>query len=112
MFAVTLFSAHLPEATRARILGVMGLVSVGFLLFMLTVSNPFERLIPAAPDGRDLNPLLQDPGMVIHPPMLYMGYVGFLGRLCVCDRRLVGGQLSMRPGPVGLGHGPRSPGVF
>ena len=62
---------------RARILGVMGLVSVGFLLFMLTVSNPFERLIPAALDGRDLNPLLQDPGMVIHPPMLYMGYVGF-----------------------------------
>ena len=57
MFAVTLFSSHLPEATRSRILGVMGLVSMGFLLFMLTVSNPFERLIPAAPDGRDLNPL-------------------------------------------------------
>ena len=73
MFAVTLFSAHLPESTRSRILGVMGLVSIGFLLFMLTVSNPFERLIPAAAEGRDLNPLLQDPGMVIHPPMLYIG---------------------------------------
>ncbi len=55
----------------------MGLVSVGFLLFMLLTSNPFERLLPAAAEGRDLNPLLQDPGMVIHPPMLYMGYVGF-----------------------------------
>jgi cytochrome c-type biogenesis protein CcmF len=73
MVAVSFFSTHLPEAMRARILGVMGLVSVGFLLFMLTVSNPFERLIPAALDGRDLNPLLQDPRMVIHPPFLSMG---------------------------------------
>lgn len=93
MFAVTLFSAHLPEATRSRILGVMGLVSVGFLLFMLTVSNPFERLIPAAPDGRDLNPLLQDPGMVIHPPMLYMGYVGFSVAFAFAIAALLGGNL-------------------
>jgi len=77
MCAVSLASRHLPLAMVARILGVMALISIGFLLFMLLTSNPFERLLPPAPDGRDLNPLLQDPGMVIHPPMLYMGYVGF-----------------------------------
>ncbi len=93
MMAVTLFSKHLPEAMRARILGVMGLVSLGFLLFMLTVSNPFERLIPAAPDGRDLNPLLQDPGMVMHPPMLYMGYVGFSVAFAFAIAALLGGNL-------------------
>lgn len=93
MMAVTLFSKHLPEAMRARILGVMGLVSLGFLLFMLTVSNPFERLIPAAPDGRDLNPLLQDPGMVLHPPMLYMGYVGFSVAFAFAIAALLGGNL-------------------
>ena len=75
--AVTLFSRHLPQVMVARVLGVMGLISVGFLLFTLLTSNPFDRLIPAALDGRDLNPLLQDPGMVIHPPVLYIGYVGF-----------------------------------
>lgn len=93
MVAVSFLSAHLPEAMRARILGVMGLVSVGFLLFMLTVSNPFERLIPAAFDGRDLNPLLQDPGMVIHPPMLYMGYVGFSVAFAFAIAALFGGTL-------------------
>ncbi len=93
MFAVTLFSAHLPETMRSRILGVMGLVSMGFLLFMLSVSNPFERLIPAAPDGRDLNPLLQDPGMVMHPPMLYMGYVGFSVAFAFAIAALLGGNL-------------------
>ncbi len=91
--AVSLFSKHLPDAMRARILGVMGLVSVGFLLFMLTVSNPFERLIPAAMDGRDLNPLLQDPGMVFHPPMLYMGYVGFSVAFAFAIAALIGGEL-------------------
>jgi cytochrome c-type biogenesis protein CcmF len=75
--AVALRSQHLPLPMVARVLGVMGLVSIGFLLFILLTSNPFERLSPPALDGRDLNPLLQDPGMVIHPPMLYMGYVGF-----------------------------------
>src|SRR5438045_2561880 len=68
--AVAIFSRHLPERMAARVIGVLGLVSVGFLLFVLLTSNPFERLVPAAADGRDLNPLLQDPGMVIHPPML------------------------------------------
>ncbi len=91
--AVTFFSRHLPDAMRARILGVMGLVSVGFLLFMLTVSNPFERLLPAAVDGRDLNPLLQDPGMVFHPPMLYMGYVGFSVAFAFAIAALLGGEL-------------------
>jgi cytochrome c-type biogenesis protein CcmF len=75
--AVSLLSSRLPLAMVARVLGTMGFVSVGFLLFLLLTSNPFERLSPPALDGRDLNPLLQDPGMVIHPPMLYMGYVGF-----------------------------------
>ncbi|MFZ3322538.1 MAG: heme lyase CcmF/NrfE family subunit [Usitatibacter sp.] len=76
-FAVAVVSRSLPERFIARVLGVMGLVSAGFLLFILITSNPFERLLPAAQEGQDLNPLLQDPGMVIHPPMLYMGYVGF-----------------------------------
>ena len=91
--AVSFFSNHLPDDTRARILSVMGLVSVGFLLFMLTTSNPFERMIPAAMDGRDLNPLLQDPGMVFHPPMLYMGYVGFSVAFAFAIAALLGGRL-------------------
>ena len=91
--AVTAFSRHLPEQMVARVLGVMGLISVGFLLFMLLTSNPFERLFPAAADGRDLNPLLQDPGMVIHPPMLYMGYVGFSVAFAFAIAALLGGRL-------------------
>ena len=71
--AVSLFSRHLPDDMVARVLSVMGIISVGFLLFMLTTSNPFARQIPVPLDGRDLNPLLQDPAMVAHPPMLYMG---------------------------------------
>jgi cytochrome c-type biogenesis protein CcmF len=74
---VARFSKSIPDATVARVLGVMGLVSIGFILFLLLTSNPFERLFPAPLEGRDLNPLLQDPGLAIHPPMLYMGYVGF-----------------------------------
>ncbi|MFA5082426.1 MAG: heme lyase CcmF/NrfE family subunit [Hydrogenophilaceae bacterium] len=75
--AVTVFSRHLPEDMAARVIGVMGLVSVGFLAFILVTSSPFTRIFPAPMDGNDMNPLLQDPGMVFHPPMLYMGYVGF-----------------------------------
>ena len=75
--AVALFSKTLPLAMVARVIGVLGWVSVGFLSFTVITSSPFERLIPAPADGRDLNPLLQDPGLIIHPPMLYMGYVGF-----------------------------------
>ena len=62
--AVTFFSRNLPQTLRARVLAVMGLVAVGFLLFLLATSNPFTRLSPPAPEGRDLNPLLQDPGTV------------------------------------------------
>ena len=91
--AVTLYSGHLPEAMAARVVGVMGLISTGFLLFMLLTSNPFTRLLPAAEDGRDLNPLLQDPGMVIHPPMLYMGYVGFSVAFAFAIAALLGGRL-------------------
>jgi len=92
-FAVTLFSRNLPDDMVARVLGVLGLVSVGFLLFLLITSNPFERLLPAALDGRDLNPLLQDPGLVIHPPMLYMGYVGFSVAFAFAIAALMTGQL-------------------
>jgi cytochrome c-type biogenesis protein CcmF len=91
--AVARFSRTLPQAFVARILGVLGLVSAGFLLFMLLTSNPFERLLPAAADGRDLNPLLQDPGMVLHPPMLYMGYVGFSVAYAFAIAALLGGKL-------------------
>ncbi|MCZ6882006.1 MAG: heme lyase CcmF/NrfE family subunit [Gammaproteobacteria bacterium] len=75
--AVALFSSSVPLVMRARVLGVMGLVSIGFLLFILLTSNPFERLLPGIAEGSDLNPLLQDVGLAIHPPMLYLGYVGF-----------------------------------
>jgi cytochrome c-type biogenesis protein CcmF len=92
-FAVALLSHRLPERFIARVLGVMGLLSVGFLLFILLTSNPFERLIPAADEGRDLNPLLQDPGMVIHPPMLYMGYVGFSVAFAFAIAALLEGRL-------------------
>lgn len=91
--AVTLFSRQLPREVQARVLGVMGFISIGFLLFMLTTSNPFTRLLPAALDGRDLNPLLQDPAMVIHPPMLYMGYVGFSVAFAFAIAALLGGKL-------------------
>jgi cytochrome c-type biogenesis protein CcmF len=93
MLCVAQFSQHLPQAVVARILAVMGMISVGFLLFMLVTSNPFERLLPMALDGRDLNPLLQDPGMVAHPPMLYMGYVGFSVAFAFSIAALLGGQL-------------------
>ncbi|TXH67942.1 MAG: heme lyase CcmF/NrfE family subunit, partial [Lysobacteraceae bacterium] len=75
--AVAALSRALPQIVVARVLGAMGLVSVGFIAFLIFTSNPFERILPAAAEGRDLNPLLQDPGLIIHPPMLYMGYVGF-----------------------------------
>ena len=91
--AVAIFSRQLPQDHLARVIGVLGLVAVGFLLFVLFTSNPFTRLLPAAPDGRDLNPLLQDPGLVIHPPMLYMGYVGFSVAFAFAIAALLGGKL-------------------
>ena len=91
--AVASFSRRLPLPVVARILAVMGWLAVGFLLFTLATSNPFERLVPAAADGRDLNPLLQDPGMIFHPPMLYMGYVGFSVAFAFAVAALIGGNL-------------------
>lgn len=91
--AVSVFSRQLDARTRARVIGVMGLVSCGFLLFTLFTSNPFQRLLPAPADGQDLNPLLQDPGMVIHPPMLYMGYVGFVVAFAFAIAALLAGRL-------------------
>jgi cytochrome c-type biogenesis protein CcmF len=91
--AVALFSRQLPEVMVARVLGVLGLVAFGLLLFILFTSNPFDRLLPAAEDGRDLNPLLQDPGLVFHPPMLYMGYVGFSVAFAFAIAALLAGQL-------------------
>ena len=91
--AVSLFSRHLPDEMVARVISVMGIISVGFLLFMLLTSNPFARLVPAAADGRDLNPLLQDPAMVAHPPMLYMGYVGFSVAFAFAIAALISGRL-------------------
>jgi cytochrome c-type biogenesis protein CcmF len=91
--AVALFSARLPEDFRARVLAVLGWVSCGFLLFVIFTSNPFSRILPAAIDGRDLNPLLQDPGLIIHPPMLYMGYVGFAVAFAFAVAALLGQQV-------------------
>ena len=93
MVAVTLFSNHLPKEMVARVLAVMAVISTGFLLFMLLTSNPFTRQIPVPPDGRDLNPLLQDPAMVAHPPMLYMGYVGMCVAFAFAISALIGGRL-------------------
>ncbi|EPC02811.1 heme lyase subunit CcmF [Litchfieldella anticariensis FP35 = DSM 16096] len=93
-FAVSRFSRNLPEDMISRVLGVMGMVSSGFLLFVLVTSNPFERLLPVIPqDGADLNPLLQDFGLIIHPPMLYMGYVGFSVVFAFAIAALLGGRL-------------------
>jgi cytochrome c-type biogenesis protein CcmF len=91
--AVARFSKSIPEKMIARVLGVLGLLSVGFLLFALLTSNPFERLIPAALDGGDLNPLLQDPGLAIHPPLLYIGYVGFSVAFAFAIAAMIGGDL-------------------
>jgi cytochrome c-type biogenesis protein CcmF len=91
--AVAWFSKTLPLAMVARVIGVLGWVSVGFLSFTVITSSPFERLIPAPADGRDLNPLLQDPGLIIHPPMLYMGYVGFSVAFAFAIAALLSGRM-------------------
>lgn len=90
------FSRHLPDALRARVIGILGLVSAGFLAFVLLASSPFARLIPAAAEGRDLNPLLQDPGLIFHPPMLYMGYVGFSVAFAFAVAALAGGRMDAK----------------
>ena len=94
MAAVAITSSHLPPVARARVLAVMGLVSVGFLLFVIFTSNPFERTLPFVPaDGHDLNPMLQDIGLIFHPPMLYMGYVGFSVAFAFAIAALLDGHL-------------------
>ncbi len=91
--AVALFTPSVPQAMRARVLAVLGLVSCGFLLFIIVTSNPFERLLPAGTQGSDLNPLLQDIGLAIHPPMLYLGYVGFAVAFAFSIAALISGQV-------------------
>ncbi|MEL7295608.1 MAG: cytochrome c biogenesis protein CcsA, partial [Pseudomonadota bacterium] len=92
--AVAIFSKGIPLAMVARVLSVLGMVGIGFYLFMLLTSNPFNSMLPFFPvDGRDLNPLLQDFGMIIHPPMLYMGYVGFSVAFAFAISALISGQL-------------------
>jgi len=93
MMAVSVFSRQLPDVMVSRVLGVLGLVAVGFLLFMLFTSNPFLRLGDIPDDGRDLNPLLQDPGLVFHPPLLYMGYVGMAIPFAFAIAALLNGRL-------------------
>jgi len=93
-FAVAIFSRDLPPEMLSRVLAVMGMIAVGFLLFMLMTSNPFDRQLPFHPaDGNDLNPLLQDFGLIVHPPMLYMGYVGFSVAFAFAIAALLGGRL-------------------
>lgn len=91
--AVSVASRSLPDIMVARVLSVLGMVSGGMLAFVLFTSNPFERLLPAVAEGRDLNPLLQDPGLVFHPPMLYMGYVGFAVAFAFAISALISGRL-------------------
>ncbi|HHJ36236.1 MAG TPA: heme lyase CcmF/NrfE family subunit [Gammaproteobacteria bacterium] len=91
--AVAVYSRNLPEILMARVLAVMAMISTGFLAFMLFTSNPFERIFPTPLDGTELNPLLQDPGLAIHPPMLYMGYVGFSVAFAFAVAALLGGKL-------------------
>ncbi|MDG6303583.1 heme lyase CcmF/NrfE family subunit [Glaesserella parasuis] len=92
--AVATFSRQMPEEAIARVLGVMGLVSIGFLVFILFTSNPFNRTFPDFPvDGRELNPMLQDVGLIFHPPLLYMGYVGFSVAFAFAIASLMTGRL-------------------
>ena len=91
--AVAVFSPNVPQVMRARVLSVLGMVSCGFLLFIIATSNPFDRLLPGVAEGRDLNPLLQDIGLAIHPPMLYIGYVGFSVAFAFSIAALISGQV-------------------
>ena len=94
--AVALLSRTLPDVVVAQVLGVMGMINLGFLLFILFTSNPFERLFPVPLDGNDLNPLLQDPALIIHPPMLYTGYVGFSVAFAFAVAAMLSGRLDQQ----------------
>jgi cytochrome c-type biogenesis protein CcmF len=91
--AVAIASRNLPASFASRVMGVLGFVSFGFLLFTIATSNPFERILPAPADGRDLNPVLQDPALAIHPPLLYMGYVGFAVAFAFACAAMLEGKL-------------------
>ena len=91
--AVARFSRALPREMLARVLAVMGMISVAFIAFTVFTSNPFDRLVPGPADGRGMNPLLQDPGMILHPPLLYMGYVGTAVVFALAMAALMGGRL-------------------
>ncbi|MGX2985806.1 heme lyase CcmF/NrfE family subunit [Ursidibacter sp. B-7004-1] len=92
--AVATFSRQMPDEAVARVLGIMGLISIGFLIFILFTSNPFDRTFPDFPaDGRELNPMLQDVGLIFHPPLLYMGYVGFSVAFAFAIASLMTGRL-------------------
>ncbi|AVP97073.1 c-type cytochrome biogenesis protein CcmF [Ahniella affigens] len=93
---VAIHSRDLPAAFYARVLSVLGFINVGFLAFMIITSNPFLRHLPGLPDGADLNPLLQDPGLIIHPPMLYMGYVGFSVAFAFAVAAMIEGRIDSR----------------
>ena len=94
--AVALFSKTLPDEVVARVIGVMGFIAIGFMLFILLTSNPFDRIFPVPIDGADLNPLLQDPALIIHPPMLYMGYVGFSVAFGFAIAAMLAGELNQQ----------------
>ena len=99
--AVALFGANLPDTLRARVLAIQALIGVGFLAFLLFTSNPFERLSPAPADGNGLNPLLQDPGLAFHPPLLYLGYVGFSVTYAFAIAALLEGRVDAGLGALG-----------
>jgi cytochrome c-type biogenesis protein CcmF len=90
---ISLFSAAMPSKLRADTLAVQGLIGAAFLLFILLTSNPFQRASPAPWEGRDLNPILQDPGLAIHPPLLYLGYVGFSIVFSFAAAAMIGGRI-------------------
>lgn len=92
-FAVAAFGRDLPSTLKARVIGILGLVSVGFLLFILKTSNPFERVWPPPPDGQGLNPILQDIGLAMHPPLLYVGYVGYAVTFAFAVAALIEGRV-------------------
>jgi len=94
--AVARYSRSLPDAFTSRVIGVLGLLSTGFLLFALLTSNPFDRLAMPPADGADLNPLLQDPGMAVHPPLLYVGYVGFSVAFAFAIAAMLSGNLDLK----------------
>lgn len=110
--AVAIFSRGMPQDALARVLSVMGMINLGFLLFIILTSNPFSRTLPDYPvDGRDLNPMLQDIGLIFHPPLLYMGYVGFSVAFAFAIASLMAGRLDTA-WPAGRAPGPPPPGSF